>query len=108
MTSSVGRQHTALRSVAVRWRTPCIIREALRVQQHDLVAPGVDQALDVELVEVARDHLADRADGVGELMLGELGGQGWHVVSVDLGYHPTYSPAAQPNTPLPVLLEQEV
>jgi hypothetical protein len=40
--------------------------------------------------------------------LGELGRQGWHVVSVDLGYHPTYSPAAQPNTPLPVLLEREV
>lgn len=40
--------------------------------------------------------------------LGELGEQGWHVVSVDLGYHPTYSPAAQPNTPLPVLLEREV
>lgn len=40
--------------------------------------------------------------------LGQLGGQGWHVVSVDLGYHPTYSPAAQPSTPLPVLLEREV
>jgi hypothetical protein len=39
--------------------------------------------------------------------LAELGNQGWHVVSVDLGYHPSYSPAAQPNTPLPVLLERE-
>jgi hypothetical protein len=38
----------------------------------------------------------------------ELGAQGWHVVSVDLGYHPSYSPAAQPNTPLPVLLEREM
>jgi hypothetical protein len=37
----------------------------------------------------------------------ELGSKGWHVVSVDLGYHPSYSPAAQPNTPLPVLLERE-
>jgi hypothetical protein len=36
----------------------------------------------------------------------ELGAKGWHVVSVDLGYHPSYSPAAQPNTPLPVLLER--
>jgi hypothetical protein len=38
----------------------------------------------------------------------ELGALGWHVVSVDLGYHPSYSPAAQPNVPLPVLLEREV
>ena len=40
--------------------------------------------------------------------LAELGVQGWHVVSVDLGYHPSYSPAAQPNVPLPVLLEREL
>jgi hypothetical protein len=40
--------------------------------------------------------------------LNELGSQGWHVVSVDLTYHPSYSPAAQPNLPLPVLLEREV
>ena len=37
----------------------------------------------------------------------ELGAQGWRVVSVDLTHHPSYSPAAQPNTPLPVLLERE-
>lgn len=45
-----------------------------------------------------------------ELMarLTELGVQGWHVVSVDLGYHPSYSPAAQPNVPLPMLLEHEL
>jgi hypothetical protein len=30
------------------------------------------------------------------------------VVSVDLTHHPSYSPAAQPSTPLPVLLEREV
>jgi hypothetical protein len=40
--------------------------------------------------------------------LNELGAQGWRVVSVDLTYHPSYSPAAQPNLPLPVLLERDV
>ncbi|MDQ1323177.1 MAG: hypothetical protein QG587_512, partial [Chloroflexota bacterium] len=40
--------------------------------------------------------------------LSELGNQGWCVVSVDLTHHPSYSPAAQPNTPLPVLLQREV
>ena len=40
--------------------------------------------------------------------LSELGKQGWHVVSVDLTYHPSYSPAAQPGTALPVLLEREI
>jgi hypothetical protein len=47
---------------------------------------------------------------VSELLarLSELGQQGWHVVSVDMTYHPSYSPAAQPGVPLPVLLEREV
>jgi len=40
--------------------------------------------------------------------LTELGKQGWRVVSVDLTHHPSYSPAAQPSTPLPVLLEREI
>lgn len=48
-------------------------------------------------------HLAEL---MGRLM--ELGAKGWHVVSVDLGYHPSYSPAAQPNVPLPVLLERDL
>jgi len=39
--------------------------------------------------------------------LTELGRQGWRVVSVDLTHHPSYSPAAQPAVPLPVLLEKE-
>ena len=38
----------------------------------------------------------------------ELGKQGWCVASVDLTHHPSYSPAAQPSTPLPVLLEREM
>lgn len=40
--------------------------------------------------------------------LTELGKQGWHVVSVDLTNHPSYSPAAQPGVALPVLLEREI
>jgi hypothetical protein len=49
-------------------------------------------------------------DHISELLerLNELGKQGWHAVSVDLTYHPSYSPAAQPGMPLPVLLEREV
>jgi hypothetical protein len=39
--------------------------------------------------------------------LTELGAQGWCVASVDLTHHPSYSPAAQPSTPLPVLLQRE-
>ena len=40
--------------------------------------------------------------------LTELGKDGWRVVSADLTYHPSYSPAAQPGMPLPVLLAREV
>jgi len=39
--------------------------------------------------------------------ISELGKEGWCVASVDLTHHPSYSPAAQPSTPLPVLLERE-
>jgi hypothetical protein len=38
----------------------------------------------------------------------ELGQQGWVVASVDLTHRPSYSPAAQPSAPLPVLLEREI
>jgi len=48
-------------------------------------------------------HLSELLDRVNE-----LGKQGWNVVSVDLTHHPSYSPAAQPSTPLPVLLERAV
>jgi hypothetical protein len=37
----------------------------------------------------------------------ELEDQGWWVASVDLTHHPSYSPAAQPNVPLPVLFARE-
>ncbi len=40
--------------------------------------------------------------------LTELGKQGWCVASVDLTHHPSYSVAAQPSIPLPVLLEREL
>ena len=47
-------------------------------------------------------HLSELLD-----RLTELGKQGWRVASVDLTHHPSYSPAAQPAIPLPVLLEKE-
>ena len=40
--------------------------------------------------------------------LTELGNEGWEVASVDLTWHPSYSPAAQPRTPVPVLMQREV
>jgi hypothetical protein len=40
--------------------------------------------------------------------LNELGKQGWEVASLDLTPHPSYSPAAQPRQPVPVLLEREI
>ncbi len=40
--------------------------------------------------------------------LSELGKEGWQVASVDLTWHPSYSPAAQAHTPVPVLLQREV
>ena len=46
-------------------------------------------------------HLAEIVD-----KLNELGKQGWRVTSVDLSYHPSYSPGAQPGVELPVLLEK--
>ena len=40
--------------------------------------------------------------------LDELAAEGWRVASVDLTHHPAYSPGAQPNLPLPVLLERDL
>jgi hypothetical protein len=37
----------------------------------------------------------------------ELGQEGWEVASVDLTWHPSYSPAAQPHAPVPVLMQRE-
>lgn len=55
----------------------------------------------VPIQEHPEEHLAEVLD-----RLNELGKQGWHVVSIDLTHHPSYSPAAQPGIPLPVLLEK--
>jgi hypothetical protein len=48
-------------------------------------------------------HLSELLERVNE-----LGKQGWLVASADLTHHPSYSPAAQPTIPLPVLLEREL
>ena len=40
--------------------------------------------------------------------LSELGKDGWEVAALDLTHHPSYSPAAQPRTALPVLLQREM
>lgn len=41
--------------------------------------------------------------------LTELGKQGWHPVSLDMSYHPSYTPAfSASEAPLPVLFEREV
>ncbi len=48
-------------------------------------------------------HLSELLD-----RLNEMGKQGWYVASVDLTHHPSYSPAAQPSVPLPILLEREL
>ena len=48
-------------------------------------------------------HLSELFD-----RLTELGKQGWRAVSVELTHHPSYSPAAQPAIPLPVLLERDL
>ena len=53
------------------------------------------------ILEHPEAHLAELLD-----RLNEMGKQGWRVVSVDLTHHPSYSPAAQPGIPLPVLLEK--
>jgi hypothetical protein len=47
-------------------------------------------------------HLSELVDRITE-----LGKAGWCVVSADLTHHPSYSPAAQPSTPLPILLMRD-
>ena len=53
------------------------------------------------------DHFESHIKEVVE-RLGELGNEGWEVASVDLTWHPTYSPAAEPHKPVPILLQREV
>jgi hypothetical protein len=65
-------------------------------------AHAVDYRIErMPIQEHPEAHLAEVLD-----RLAELGRQGWRVVSIDLTHHPSYSPAAQPRIPLPVLLEK--
>lgn len=67
-------------------------------------AHAVDYRIErLPIQEHPEAHLAEVLD-----RLNEIGKQGWRVVSVDLTHHPSYSPAAQPSTPLPVLLEKPI
>jgi hypothetical protein len=68
-----------------------------------LSAHAVDYRIErLPIREHPEAHLAEILD-----RLNEMGKQGWRAVSVDLTHHPSYSPAAQPSTPLPMLLEKE-
>ena len=65
-------------------------------------AHAVDYRIErLPIKEHPEAHLAEILD-----RLNELGKQGWRVVSIDLTHHPSYSVAAQPSVPLPVLLEK--
>ncbi len=67
-------------------------------------AHAVDYRIErLPIREHPETHIAEVLD-----RLNEMGKQGWRVVSVDLTHHPSYSPAAQPSTPLPVLLEKPI
>ena len=57
----------------------------------------------IPILEHPEAHLSELFD-----RLTELGKQGWRAVSVELTHHPSYSPAAQPAIPLPVLLERDL
>lgn len=67
-----------------------------------VTARAVDHRIEeLPIREHPEAHLAEVLD-----RLNELGKLGWHVASIDLTHHPSYSPAAQPVIPLPVLLEK--
>jgi hypothetical protein len=73
------------------------------VAEKEMVAArAVDYRIErLPIQEHPETHLAEILD-----RLNELGKQGWRVVSIDLTHHPSYSPAAQPRIPLPVLMEK--
>ena len=67
-----------------------------------LSARAVDYRIErLPIKEHPETHLAELLD-----RLNELGKQGWRVVSIDMTHHPSYSVAAQPSVPLPVLMEK--
>ena len=51
-------------SVRMDPRLRVLFHEPVRVDERDLIASELDQALALELVEVPRDDLADRGDRV--------------------------------------------
>jgi hypothetical protein len=68
-----------------------------------VAARAVDYRIErLPVVSHPEAHLAEILD-----RLNDFGKQGWRVVSIDLTHHPSYSPAAQPATPLPVLFMRE-
>ena len=67
-----------------------------------LSAPTLEYRVErLPILDHPEAHFAEILD-----RLNELGKQGWRVVSIDLTHHPSYSPAAQPSIPLPVLFEK--
>lgn len=60
----------------------------------------VEQMPSYEHYEVHTKELLER--------LADLGNEGWEVASVDLTWHPSYSPAAESHQPVPVLLKREL
>ena len=80
------------------------------VAQTDVVKPTEGRNTRIEYRMERMPFMEHPEAHIEELLnrVNELGKQGWHVVSVDLTYHPSYSPAAQPGIPLPVLLEREL
>ncbi len=79
------------------------------VAQTDVVKPTEGRNTRIEYRMERMPFMEHPEAHIEELLnrVNELGKQGWHVVSVDLTYHPSYSPAAQPGMALPVLLERE-
>ena len=57
---------------------------------------------EIPVTEHGQPHLVQLTE-----RLNQLGKDGWEVASIDLTYHPSYSPAAQPRARVAVLLERE-
>jgi hypothetical protein len=82
-----------------RQGTDMVVAERVVTSAH-----AVDYRIErLPILEHPEAHLAEVLD-----RLNEMGKQGWRVVSLDLTHHPSYSVAAQPSVPLPVLLEKPV
>jgi hypothetical protein len=82
---------------------PGILLPVLLAKETTMARPVEYRIERMPFQEHPEAHLSELLD-----RLTELGKQGWRVASVDLTHHPSYSPAAQPAIPLPVLLEKEL